>query len=429
MSTIPINLYLFLLLLYNNIISSYKYPINYNFANSEFGNIKTVLIKSQEQYLNIILKSNYVISLTEYMIYQMEPKIISVFDKLSSYKILKDWNFLRIQCYEINDLCDLLSQKVTNKTIPSIKIYVKSQEIKTSKIINDFDVSDFLELLLKLSSNPIIEIKNNDIKSFYENYGKFSPLVYYNQKNTEFISCINLLAKKKYLKNFYFGINPINISETDNQKEKIIFDFDDMPISKTWERDCDDVDKFMGQNIYPLLSKIDKEIINDLFIDQRMLVLLVSFTSTNDKIINFINNEFKKLSYSNRDFVFGYYFYNEIEQDNYIMNRTKFKFISQDNNGMKIVLYNFYDDLYYIHPIVYKINSTNSDIIFNRINNIVSHYQNLPFTCGSYFEDLLRKIGIYNFINDRNKIIALCSTIAIIVLGFLYLCIFGKCKF
>ena len=150
MSTHQIYLYLFLLLLYNNIITSYKYPTNNNLANSEFGNIKTLLIKSQEQYLNIILKSNYVITLTEYILYQREPKIISVFDKLSSYKILKDWNFLRIQCYEINDLCDLLSQNVTNKTIPSIKIYVKSQEIKTSKVINDFNVSDFLELLLKL---------------------------------------------------------------------------------------------------------------------------------------------------------------------------------------------------------------------------------------------------------------------------------------
>ena len=429
MSTNLINLYLLLLLLYNNIISSYKYPVNANIENSEFGNIKTLLIKSEEQYLDIILKSNYVISLTEYTIFEKEPKIISVFDKLSSYKILKEWNFLRIQCYEVNDLCNLLSQNVTNKTIPSIKIYVKSQEIKTSKIIVDFNTSDFLEYLLKLSSNPIIEIKNNNINVFYENYGKFSPLVYYNQKNTEFISCINLLAKKKYFKNFYFGTNGINISDTGIKKEKIIFDFDNMPISMTWERDCDDIDKFLEQNKYPLLSKIDKELINNLMVDQKILVLLVGFTSTNDKIINFINNEFKKLSYSNRYLVFGFYFYNEIEQDNYIMNRTKFKFISQDKNGMKIVLYNFYDDLYYIHPIVYKINETNSDIIFNRMNNIVSHYSNFPFTCGSFFIDLLRKIGIYNFIYDRNKIIALCSTVIIIVLGFLYLCIFGKCKF
>ena len=48
MSKNLINLYLFILLLYNNIISSYKYPVNANIENSEFGNIKTLLIKSEE---------------------------------------------------------------------------------------------------------------------------------------------------------------------------------------------------------------------------------------------------------------------------------------------------------------------------------------------------------------------------------------------
>ena len=61
-----------------------------------------------------------------------------------------------------------------------------------------------------------------------------------------------------------------------------------MPISMTWERDCDDIDKFLEQKKYPLLSKIDKELINNLMVDQKILVLLVGFTSTNDKIINFI---------------------------------------------------------------------------------------------------------------------------------------------
>ena len=429
MSKNSINSFLFFLVISIHIISSSKYPIYNNISNSEFDNIKTILIKSKEKYLDFILKSNYIISLTEYSIKEKEPKIISVFDKISSYKILKDWNFLRIQCYEMNDLCDLLSKNITNKTLPSIKIYIKSQEIKTSKIIVDFDISDFLELLLKLSTNPIVEIKNNNINDFYEKYGKFSPLVYYNEKNTEFISCINLLAKKKYFKNFYFGVYSMNITELETKKERIVFDNDNMPIRMTWERDCDDVAQFLGQNIYPLLSKIDNELINNLIIDQKILVTLVGFTSTNEKIINFINNEFKKLAYTYRDLVFGYYFYNELEENNYIMNKTKFKFISQDINGMKIVLYNFLEDLHYIYPIVYKINSTNADYIFNRMNNIILNYPNLPFSCGSFLEDMLRKTGIYNFFNDKNKMIALCSTIIIIILGLLYLCIFGKCKF
>jgi hypothetical protein len=189
-----VNYNAFILLINIYIVATLRYPINKNISNSEIGNIKTILIKSKESFLNYILNQKYIISLTEFSIKENESKIISIFNKLSSYKILKDWNFLHIQCYEQNDLCNLLSINITNKLLPSIKIYIKSQEIKTSNIMLNFDISDFLEFLLKLSSNSIIEIKNNDINSFYEKYNTYSPIVYYDEKNTEFISCINLLA-------------------------------------------------------------------------------------------------------------------------------------------------------------------------------------------------------------------------------------------
>ena len=194
-----VNYNAFILLINIYIVATLRYPINKNISNSEIGNIKTILIKSKESYLNYILNQKYVISLTEFSIKENESKIISIFNKLSSYKILKDWNFLQIQCYEQNDLCNLLSINITNKLLPSIKIYIKSQEIKTSNIMLNFDISDFLEFLLKLSSNSIIEIKNNDINSFYEKYNTYSPIVYYDEKNSEFISCINLLAKKNII--------------------------------------------------------------------------------------------------------------------------------------------------------------------------------------------------------------------------------------
>ena len=434
MSKRLINVYLLYIFINLNIISSKKYPIYSNIINSEHGNIKTILIKSKEQYLDFILKQNYVISLTEYTIYEKEPNIITIFDKLSSFKILKDWNFLKVQCYEKNPLCDLLSINITDKFFPSIKIYVKSQEIKTSSIMLDFNVSDFSEFLMKLSSNPIIEIKNNDINNFYINFGKFSPLVFYNKKNTEFISCINLLAKKKYFKFFYFGI--ISINDTNNTdikediKERIIFDNDDMPVSKTWEGDCDEIDKFLGRNIYPLIIRVDKELIHNLILDQKTLVILMGYISNNEKIDKFINNEYKKLAYIYRDLdlVFGFDFYNELEENNYIKNKTKFKFVSKDINGIKILFYQFVDESYYIYPIVYKINSTNSDLIYNRINNIISRYPNLPFSSGSLFIDSIKRMGIYSFINDKKKMVTLGITFMLIILGIIFLCIFGVYK-
>ena len=429
-----LNLYLFFLLICFQIIYAKKYPIYNNISNSEIGSIKTILIKSKENYLDYVLQRNYVISLTEFSIYEKEPKIISLFDKLSSYKILKDWNFLRIQCYEKNPLCDLLSIDIINKKIPSIKIYVKSQEIKTSKIMLEFDISDFIELLLKLSSNPLIEIKNNDINNFYKNYGTFSPLVYYNPKNTEFISCINLLSKKKYFKNFYFGLNAINttnISKPDAKKENIIFNFDNMPISLTWDRDCDDVDNFLEQNKYPLLTKINmnKEFINEIIVDEKILVLLIAYTSTYDKTVQFINNEYKKLAYTYRELAFGYYFYDEFDGNNYIMNKTNFKLHSKENNSMKILLFNCSDDSFYIYPIAFNINSTNADKIFNSMNNIISSYHDLPFHHGNIFEYIWKKTIIYKFFKDKKKVVALFFTIIFFIAGIIYLFCSGKFQF
>ena len=410
------------------LITSIKYPVFNNISTSEFDHIQSILIKSKEQFLDYILNQKYVISLTQFTLYEKEPEILSVFDKVSSYKILNDWNFHKIQCYEENDLCNLLSSNIQNKYLPSIKIYIKSQEIKTSSnIINKFSVSDLLEFLLKLSSNPIIEIKNNDINSFYEKYTKYSPIIYYVQKNTEFISCINLLSKKKYFEYFYFGIYAMNNTELKTKKEKIFFDNEKMPISKTWERDCDEIDEFLEQNKYPLLSKVDNKLLQQLSKDQKVLVVLIGYISLNDMIIKFINNEFKKLAYAhkNPDTVFAFDFNNELTNDNYLVNKTGFKFVSSDINTMKLLFYNFSNELYYKHLLPYKLNSTNAESIYERINFLLENINKLPFTCGSLWQDIVRTNKIFKFISDKKKWIALGFTIALMLLSIIVLYFYG----
>ena len=420
------NLFIFLFKLC--LITSFKYPIFNNITNSETENIRAILIKSQEQYLNYIIKEKYVIALTEYSIYEKEPKIISIFNKLSSYKLLKDWVFLHIQCYQSNDLCNLLSANITNKTFPSIKIYIKSQEIKTSDIIYYFDINDFFQMLLRLSNNPIVEIKNNDINNFYEKYSKYSPIIYYNKQKSEFISCINLLARKKYFPDFYFGVIPMNNLEVETKKEKIIFDNYGMPISMTWEGDCDDIDIFLGKNTYPLISKIDNQLINQLSLDKKILFVLYGYSSNSDKINKFINNEFKKLAYVYRDLVFAFDFYNENNDTKFLIDKTGFRFNARKKSTIKVMFYNFADELYYIYPIVYILNNTNTDLVYNRINHILERTSTLPFTCGNLFIDIMRKTRIYKFFKDTNKMTTLGFTAVIIILGFLYLCICGKRK-
>ena len=269
-----LNLTLLFFLINLHIIISLRYPILNNLIISTSGSIKSILIKSKEQFLDYILNQKYIITLTEFTLYEKEPEIISIFDKVSSYQVLNNWNFLKIKCYEQSELCNILSTNIENKSIPSIKIYIKSHEFKTAQnIMNIFTISELLEFLYKLSSNPIIDIKNNNIIQFYENYTRYSPIIYYDESNTEFISCIKLLSNKKYFSKFFFGIFPLNKIELKTKKEKIVFDNENMPISKTWDGDCDDIDIFLEQNTYPLLDKVNNQLMNNLSIDKKILVV------------------------------------------------------------------------------------------------------------------------------------------------------------
>ena len=417
-----LNLNLFLLLINLHLIISIRYPIFNNLITSTSGNIKSILIKSKEQFLDYILNQKYIITLTEFTIYEKEPEIISIFDKVSSYQILNDWNFLKIKCYEQSELCNILSTNVENKSVPSIKIYIKSQEFKTAQnIMNKFTISEFLEFLLKLSLNPIVEIKNNYINSFYENYTKYSPIIYYDELNTEFISCINLLSKKKYFSSFYFGIYSMNKNELKSQKEKIVFDNENMPISKTWDRDCDDIDIFLEQNTYPLLDKINNQLLNHLSIDHKILVVLIGYNSSNEKINKFINNEFKKLAYIHRNLVFAYDFNDELNENNYLINITGFKFILGDNSTINILFYDFSNEMYHIHLTPYTLNSANAKSIYDKLNILLENVNNLYFTSGSFLKDIIIKSKIIQFINDGKKMIALSITLIIIIISFIFL--------
>ena len=417
-----LNLTLLFFLINLHIIISLRYPILNNLITSTSGSIKSILIKSKEQFLDYILNQKYIITLTEFTLYEKEPEIISIFDKVSSYKVLNNWNFLKIKCYEQSELCNILSTNIENKSIPSIKIYIKSHEFKTAQnIMNIFTISELLEFLYKLSSNPIIDIKNNNIIQFYESYTRYSPIIYYDESNTEFISCIKLLSNKKYFSKFFFGIFPLNKTELKTQKEKIVFDNENMPISKTWDGDCDDIDIFLEQNTYPLLDKVNNQLMNTLSIDKKILVVLIGYNSFNDKINKFINNEFKKLAYMHRDLVFAYDFNDNLKEDNYIINKSEFKFISNDNNTINILFYDFSNELYYKNPIPYTLNSTNVKSIYDKINILLENINNLSFTSGSFIKDIIIKFKIIQLINDKKKMIALSITFIIIILSFIFL--------
>ena len=409
MSVLKLNLIYILILINYFYVSSSKYPLFKDIEKSEKNKINSIIIKSKEEYFEYILNNVFVISLIYFTPFEDNSEIIIKYDKLSSYKIINKWIFLKIICEEPNDICQLFEKY--DKSYPLVKIHIKSIEIKTFKLLLDFELPQLLEFLLKYSTNSIIEIKdNNNIKDFFDKYGDFSPLVIYDSQNTEFISCINMLAKKKYNQYFYFGTIPIQINK--EKKEKIIFYKETIPMSYTWERECDDIDFFLSKNIYPLINKVDKPLIYQLYNIPKILVILIGNISKNNKINNFIINYYQKISYSNRNLVFSYIDSNE---DKNLIN--KYDIHIENDNDIKIMIYNFIDKTYYIHPITFNIKSQNEEEIYNYISDICRDLSLFSFTTGSLIKDIIKKLGLDKInIYDKNQIVTICCTIILILI-------------
>ena len=375
-------------------IAFLKYPIFKDIDTSEKGEIRAKSVKSIEEFGSLFLKNEYIITSFFFVPFEGNIELIKKFDILSSYKILHKWEFLKIICEEPNHMCQLYEKNAQNS--PIIKLYVKSKELKAMNSLIELEFDQLIEYLLKLSTNQIIDINDTEINDYYNKYGNYSPLVIYDTENSEFISCITMLAKKKYYQYFYFGTIPMNAIK--EKKEKIIFNKEHFPISFTWEGECDDVDEFLSHNLYPLINKVDKSLTYQLNLIPKILVILIGNLSENDKINKFITNYYQKVSYNYRDFVFGYIDY---PKDKYFIN--KYRIDIKNGNDIQIMIYNCYDNIYYLHPILFNIQSKNEKEIYENINDICKDLENLSFTSGSLIKDIIRKIGLYKVINKFNK--------------------------
>ena len=191
----------------------------------------------------------------------------------------------------------------------------------------------------------------------------------------------------------------------------------------TWEGECDDIDFFLSQNIYQLINEVDNSLITQLNNIPKILIILIGNVSKNKKIKLFIDNYYKKISYTNRKYVFGYIDY--VKDKNFT---NKYKIYIKNDNEINLMIYNFYEYIYHIHPYIYDISSQNEKEIYNDINNICSDIFSLSYTTGSIFKDLIRKLGLHKMIdiNDKKQLNALYFTIFVIVAGFLYLYAFNS---
>ena len=414
---------------------SIHYPIYENIFNSKRGKVKAIDIETYETYLDYIKNHDYVVGYFHSDYCPECEEFLPILDEASTYKILnKKWVFIKIDCARNSNAC--LNNGVDQ--FPNAEIY-RNHEIVDAELPTD--LIPLLELLYKLSSEPLIEIKNKE--DFYANYTYYSPIVEVdklpikkeklkknkndddddddeesdkpeetdnNEEIDDFYQCIKKIANEDFIKNFYFGI-----METKDFKEKIVFDNENFPVTYLWDGICDNAINFLRENKYPLLSQVDQYFLKELEDESRLLVSLMTFPQ-NEKINYLLNSLYKKLAYENREYIFGYIDYVE---DPDIFNNS-FKIELNNTNEIQLIINDFIDRSHYIHKPVFSLENQTDVEIIDEIKKILLNITNLKFETGSKFQDFINKLGINKMNNTQQVILIIVMIIFLVIL--VYFC-------
>ena len=414
---------------------SIHYPIYENIFNSKRGKVKAIDIETYETYLDYIKNHDYVVGYFHSDYCPECEEFLPILDEASTYKILnKKWVFIKIDCARNSNAC--LNNGVDQ--FPNAEIY-RNHEIVDAELPTD--LVPLLELLYKLSTEPLIEIKSKE--EFYKNYTHYSPVVEVdklpikkeklkknkndddedddeesdkpeetdnNEEIDDFYQCIKKIANEDFIKNFYFGI-----METKDFKEKIVFDNENFPVTYLWDGICDNAINFLRENKYPLLSQVDQYFLKELEDESRLLVSLMTFPQ-NEKINYLLNSLYKKLAYENREYIFGYIDYVE---DPDIFNNS-FKIELNNTNEIQLIINDFIDRSHYIHKPVFSLENQTDVEIIDEIKKILLNITNLKFETGSKFQDFINRLGINKMNNTQQVILIIVMIIFLVIL--VYFC-------
>ena len=392
-------------------------------------------IESYETYLDYIKNHDYVVAFFHSDYCPECEEILPILDEASTYKILnKKWSFLKMDCARNSHVC--MNNGVDQ--FPNAEIY-RNHEIVDADLPHD--LLPLLELLYKLSTEPLVEIKNKE--EFFKNYTFYAPIVEVdklpekkekkkkqkkdddddddeevdkpvennnNEEIDDFYQCIKKAANEDFIKTFYFGV-----METKDYKEKIVFDNENYPITYLWDGVCDNAINFLRENKYPLLSKVDKFYLKELEDESRLLVSIITFPQ-NEKINYLIFSLYKKLAYENRKHIFGYVDYEE-EPDLF---NNSFKIKLNNTNEIQFVINDFIDRSFYIHKPVFNIENQTEVEIIEEMKKILLNITNLKFETGSKFQDFINRLGINKMNNTQQVILIIVMIIFLVIL--VYFC-------
>ena len=409
------------------------YPIYENIFTSKLGKVKAIDIESYETYTDYIKNHDYVVAYFHSDYCPECEEFLPILDEASRYKILnKKWVFLKMDCARNSHVC--MNNGIDQ--FPNSEIY-RNHEIVDADLPND--LVPLLELLYKLSTEPLIEIKTKE--EFFKNYGYYSPIIEVDklpekkekkikkdnedddddesdvpeqtdqsEETDDFYQCIKKAANEDFIKTFYFGV-----MVTKDFKEKIVFDNENYPVTYLWDGICDNAINFLRENKYPLLNKVDKFYLKELEDESRLLITIVTFPQ-NEKINYLIFSLYKKLAFENSKHIFGYVDYVE---DSDLFNNS-FKLELNNTNEIQLIINDFIDRSYYIHKPVFNIeNQTDAEII-DEMKKIILNITNLKFETGSKFQDFINRLGINKMNNTQQVILIIVMIIFLVIL--VYFC-------
>ena len=406
----------FRILLFINIfelISSLRYPINQNLDNST-GEIGLIEIETRKSFINYT-KEGKAISLFYANYCKYCKYLLEIFKWASTYSNVSDWKFLSVNCTKRQLICHNLN--ITR--YHTIKTYINKIELPYQAPL---ELIPLLEFLIKLSTPSLIEINKSNISGFYSNYGYFSPIIEYKSNNNSFYKCISNLAENNHKTNFYFGIKKIselNITNNNSIEEKIIIDNNGAPFIHIWDNNCSNVDYFLKEHIFPLITIVNEaSFFYELNKAKKLLVMLYGFLSNNKTQI-FYDKYYKYLAHEKNKYIFSFLNYTNTKQINHYFNVRLYS-----DSELKLIIFDFNQSKYYSHPMIYDVNYNKPEEIISDFNFILSNLSNIQFTTGYFLKDILNKYGIYEITNKFSLILCIVTILftVFITLSCTYFC-------
>ena len=389
----------FRILLFINIfelISSLRYPINQNLDNST-GEIGLIEIETRKSFINYT-KEGKAISLFYANYCKYCKYLLEVFKWASTYSNVSDWKFLSVNCTKRQLICHNLNIARYH----TIKTYINKIELPYQAPL---ELIPLLEFLIKLSTPSLIEINKSNISGFYSNYGYFSPIIEYKSNNNSFYKCISNLAENNHKTNFYFGIKKIselNITNNNSIEEKIIIDNNGAPFIHIWDNNCSNVDYFLKEHIFPLITIVNEaSFFYELNKAKKLLVMLYGFLSNNKTQI-FYDKYYKYLAHEKNKYIFSFLNYTNTKQINHYFNVRLYS-----DSELKLIIFDFNQSKYYSHTMIYDVNYNKPEEILSDFNFMLSNLSNIQFTTGYFLKDILNKYGIYEITNKFSLILCI----------------------